>query len=265
MRQKRNQGYTLLELGVVVTIIGIVAGGIFVTQTLIRSAHLSRLLSEYDTYLKAMSEFQTKFLSYPGDMNNAETMWGTDPGGCPNTASNTVLKTGTCNGNGDGKIGDSTTAGVLSNSSEWYRAWQQLSDAGFLDQQYTGAPGPLNVAETVPGVNAPASSISGAGWTIHYFQMTTASNDLWIDQYSHMLDYGMKVDGGRTTGAALTSAEALALDSKVDDGKPGTGNIRAWRTAYLPGCTINDTTQLLQIYNPAGTSNACSLSFLLGF
>ncbi|NBO19451.1 MAG: type II secretion system protein, partial [Proteobacteria bacterium] len=102
---QKKSGYTLLELSVVLSVIGIVAGGIFVAQALVRASYLNRILSEYDTYVKAYAEFHEKFLAYPGDMNNATTMWGTDPNGCAWPNSNTVPKEATCNGNGDACCG----------------------------------------------------------------------------------------------------------------------------------------------------------------
>ena len=262
---KHKSGYTLLEMSIVLVIIGIAIGGIFIAQTLIRSSYLNRVLEEYDTYIKSTKEFQDKFLAYPGDMTNAEAMWGTDPGGCPNSPSSTTPKIATCNGNGDGKIGDSTATGTLSNQREWFRAWQQLSDASLIDNQYTGIPGSGGVAEAVPMVNVPSSSMSGAGWTIHYFQMVGANTGLWADQYSHMLDFGVRVTADRTIGPVLSPTEAIAMDTKVDDGKPGRGMIRAWRTSVLPNCTSSDTTQDAQAYNTTTTAQVCSLVFLLSF
>ena len=62
----------------------------------------------------------------------------------------------------------------------------------------------------------------------------------------------------------LTSAEAQNIDNKFDDGMPGTGKIRAWRTSILPNCTTNDTSQTAQAYS-ANSGYQCSLVFLLGF
>lgn len=264
MRPHRRSGFTLLELSVVVMVFGVVAAGVFVAQSLIRSSHLNRILNDYDSYIKAFSEFHEKFLAYPGDMNNAESMWGTDPGGCPNTPTSTTAKTETCNGNGDGKIGDSTTGGVLSSSREWFRAWQHLGNSGFIPEHFSGTIGPGGVTEATPGVNVPRTSQGGVGWTIYYLQLT-ANGILWADQYGHMMDVGRAVAGNKTTGAFLTPDEALAVDTKVDDGRPGRGMIRAWRTGVLSGCTTNDVSQNAQTYATTTNAQLCSLVFVTGY
>lgn len=261
---RQQHGYTFVELSVVMFVVAIVAGGVFVAQSLVRSAHLNRVLSEYDSYLKALSEFHEKFLAYPGDMNNATSMWGVDPGGCPNTPSNTVVKIPTCNGNGNGKIGDSTTGGVLSDSREWFRAWQHMGNAGFIDHRYTGTPGSGGVEEVVAPYNAPESGTHGVGWTLHYYQLT-ANAALWADQYGHLMSVGMITPASRAISPFLTPSEARAVDAKVDDGRPGRGFIRAWRTSVLPNCTITDTTQDNQAYATSGNTNACSLVFVTGY
>lgn len=262
--KKHTYGYTLFEFSIVIVIIAAGIGSIFMMQSLLRSSHLNHILQEYDTYTKALKEFQDKFLAYPGDMTNAENMWGSDVG-CPNTAANTTLKIATCNGNGDGKIGDSSSTGVQSNQYEWFRAWQQLGDAGMLSEQYSGVHGSGGVSDILPGVNVPVSSIAGAGWNIHYFQMVGADTGLWRDNYAHMIDFGLPAAGASTIQPLLTAEESLALDRKVDDGRPGRGIIRAWRTSILPNCTSNDTTQDGETYNTANTTTSCSLVFLLGF
>lgn len=262
---KRSQGFSLVELSVVIVIIGFVAGSIFMAQTLIRSAHLNRMLGEYDSYLKAVSEFQEKYLAYPGDMSTAEDFWGTDPGGCPNTPTNTIQKVATCNGNGDGKIGDSDASAVLSNQREWFRAWQQLADANMIEGRFTGVAGAGGASEAVPLQNVPGSSVTSAGWTLHYYQLIGSNTDYWADQYAHVLDFGIMVNGNRTRGPVFTPSEALALDIKIDDGKPGKGIVRTMRAAVQPNCTLTDTTQDAQTYNSTFTSAACSIMFTVGY
>jgi prepilin-type N-terminal cleavage/methylation domain-containing protein len=258
-----TKGYTLLEMSVVLSIIAVLLGSIFIVQTLVRSSHMQTMLSEYDKYVKAVNEFNTKFLSLPGDMNNAESMWGSDLGGCPNTPANTVPKVATCDGNGDGKIGDSTTGGVLSDPQEWFRAWQHMSNAGFIQSSFTGAQGPGGAAEAVPTLNVPGSALSGAGFTLHYY-LRTSDGALWADQYGHVMSVGLFTAGSLTQGPILSPDEALAIDLKIDDGKPGRGLVRAWRTSVLSGCTVSDTTQDAQAYSTVNSARSCSLVFLMG-
>ena len=64
----------------------------------------------------------------------------------------------------------------------------------------------------------------------------------------------------------LTPSEALGMDTKIDDGKPGRGAVRAWRTGGYANCTTTDTTQDAQAYNVSFTNfPACALIFLPGF
>src|SRR5216683_1986793 len=178
MDAQHRRGFTLLEMSIVLVTIGLIAGGITVGNSFVRSGQIRAMLREYDGYVKAIKEFQDKYQALPGDMNNATSLWGTDPGGCP-AAYNTAAKVATCNGDGNGTIGSSTTAGVLSNSTEWWRAWQHLSDAGFLQGTFTGAQGAGGVKEANLGVNAPASALKGAGWTLNYLLMTSGNSGLW--------------------------------------------------------------------------------------
>lgn len=259
----RNTGFTLLELAIVLVIVSLLVGSIMVGNSVVETARLQRVIGEYNVYSNAIKEFQDKYYALPGDMNTAEDVWDSDSG-CPTTATNTIPKTVTCNGDGNGHIGDSTDAGVLSVPQEWWRAWQQLANAGLIDGKFTGARGVATTSTAIIGSNVPASNVRGAGWTLNYYQLT-ADGALWADQYGHLMHLGAAVASSYTYGAVLKPIQALEIDSKVDDGKPGQGKIRAWRTSILPDCTTNDTTQSNQAYNVAVVTKECSLIFLLGF
>jgi prepilin-type N-terminal cleavage/methylation domain-containing protein len=262
MTGTREQGFTLLEMSIVLTIIGLVVGAIFASMSLIRSSHLQSMLGEYSAYVKATKEFQDKFLAFPGDMNNAESMWGSDAA-CPATPVSTTPHVATCNGDGNGTIGSSTTAAVLSNSREWFRAWQQMADAKFIDTQYAGTPGSGAVTEVVPGQNVPKSIISG-GWTLLYYSQIATNASLWGDQYGHVMMFGGFVAGNINTAPVLTVNEALAIDQKMDDGNAGLGIVRAWRSAVLPSCTTDTGTQASQAYvSSSSETRVCSLVFIM--
>src|SRR3954470_10836183 len=105
---KSKQGFTLLEMSIVLVIIAFIIGGMLVSKTMIRSSRLQTVIADADRYKKAIGLFKEKYKELPGDMPNATSFWGTDPGGCPSTPANAVVKTTTCNGNGDSFIGDAT-------------------------------------------------------------------------------------------------------------------------------------------------------------
>lgn len=237
----RKYGFTLLEMGMVIVIIGLVAGGIVMGRELITQAEIRAIVGEYDRYLKSVQEFQDKYRALPGDMNNAESMWGTDGGGCPNNTYTSVvpLTTNTCNGDGDGLIGgcsgDLSTA--CAGTPEVWRAWQHLSNAGVIEGRYTGigrdAGGGI-LSGGVIGVNAPVSKRPPAGWTFLHF--SNAADETWLagGTYGHVFMFGKGEPSTSrfTTYPALPSKDAMELDRKIDDGKPRTGNIRAWENTW---------------------------------
>lgn len=261
----RRSAFTLLEMVVVLTIVALIAGGVVGARSMLRNAQIRTAVGEYDAYLKSIKEFQDKYQALPGDMNTATTLWGTDPLGCPNNTYSATPKTRTCNGDGNGRIGASTIAGVLSSTTEWWRAWQHLSNAELIDGAFTGVPGWGGGVEANIGLNVPASKLDGGGWTLFYLLMTS-DGALWGDQYGHVLTLGKAFPSGGTytIGAILTPTEALSLDQKIDDGAPGTGKIRPFRTSVLADCTANDTSKTAATYKTSYTSQACSLLFILG-
>jgi len=261
----KNDGFTLLEMCIVIIIIGLVVGAIFTTRTLVRAAQLQNLLAEYDTYIKAVNEFKDKFLALPGDMNDATPMWG-DEGDCAAPIYTNIPHILTCDGDGNGTIGSSDTSANLSNSKEWFRAWQHLNNSGFIAQKFTGIQGIDGPTEAVPGQNVPMSTILGTGWTLMYYLQSANNANFWGGQYGHILAMGGFSTNTYTIAPSLAPGEALSIDQKIDDGNPGLGFVRAWRSAILPGCTTDTGTALSQTYvSTNDASIKCSLVFILGF
>src|SRR5438128_2459671 len=91
-----KNGFTLIEIAVVLVIIGLVAGSIVGAHSMIRSAQMRNVLVELDNYTKAIGEFQDRYKQLPGDMPYASSYWP-----------------GVVDGNGTGRI---------DNPSEWFAA-----------------------------------------------------------------------------------------------------------------------------------------------
>jgi len=279
IRHPPQSGFTLVEIAIVLVIIGLIISGIVVGKDLIRASQLRAVATEVGRYTQAVSDFRDKYLALPGDFAGAVALWGSPAAGCPSGASAAGdPATATCNGNGDGRI---TIGGTITTAAQYeqFRAWQHLANAGMIEGSYSGIQGggaiPTDAKSqyAVIGTNVPASQLSGAGYAIisllsadvagsnHYF---TGIN------YMHLLQFGAAssiATNYSTVAPILTTAEALSLDTKLDDGYPSSGKVMAPQkdSPYSGGCTNSDNVATTTIYDTTQTGYKCSLLFLLGF
>ena len=274
MKPLRQSGFTLLELAIIIVIIGLIAGSFFVGQSLIRSAQIRDTMGQVSQYVLAYNNFMDKYKALPGDLTTATNLWGIDSGGCPSavtglpaTTYSTAVKKETCNGDGDGYI-----AASAATSYEMFRSWQQLSASGMLNGTISGSfngisdtsAGTQNVA--VIGVNVPASSVRGGGFTTLFMSVAADESDTnrFGFIHGHIISLGTAVSGSYTYGALLTPAEALSVDTKMDDGLPGSGTVQPPKNALNPNCTTTDVIAT-SLYKISNSGVACSLMFITSF
>jgi prepilin-type N-terminal cleavage/methylation domain-containing protein len=252
-----QNGFTLIEISIVLVVIGLIVGGIVIGQSLSRTAQLQSVTSDITRFTQATQLFKEKYKYLPGDMPTAESFWGSDTS-CPNTPYTATPHTAVCNGNGDGRINTNynTTDGY-----ERFRAWQELSDAGMIAGSYTGVSGTASQVDSLIGINVPASSISGAGYTLIYYNMPNGDFQNW-PIVGHMFEFGGATGTG-SWGAAITPTEAFTIDSKIDDGMPATGHVLS-SGPTLTNCNTSSV-QATARYNTAYTGVACGLVFIPGF
>src|SRR5262249_22484389 len=119
-----NKGFSLLEMSIVLGIIGVMVAGVLVGRTMLLSSQLQTVMTDAGHYISAVGNFKNSFQGLPGDLANAESNWGTDSSGCPSGGGTS----GTCKGNGDGKVGPVCTGGSFdtTNQAEVFRVWQHL-------------------------------------------------------------------------------------------------------------------------------------------
>src|SRR5262249_34097963 len=105
---KRREGFTLIELSIVLVIIGLIVGGILVGRDMIRQAGLRSVLTDIEQFKTAITAFEVKYDCLPGDCPNATTFFGavdSVPNNCIATLTpNAPGDTRTCNGTNDGYI-----------------------------------------------------------------------------------------------------------------------------------------------------------------
>lgn len=185
----KQNGFTLIEIAIVLVIIGLLTGGVLKGQELIRNAQVRNTISKIDELKAAVFGFQDRYQAQPGDMANATTVIGNNAANC----------TWSC---GNGLISPWRNTSLVTN---------HLSAAGF----YTG---PFNTAEVnaVPtSQNSPTNPWGGAMFVAFWSQFntngavsTTSANGIY-------------------TGQAIPSNVLAEIDLKVDDANPQTGSFRA--------------------------------------
>lgn len=188
---RRQTGFTLIEIAIVLVIIGLLLGGVLKGQELITSARVRNLISQQDGVKAAFFGFLDRYRAYPGDYSAAATNINCTP---------------TClNGNGDGQITASGVNGATIN--EHVAVWEHLSKSGFINGSYT-----MNGLATT-------TEAAGSAPTNPYAMYMRLIYDAVYDpagQSRHNLK----------TGNQIPSDILAEVDRKVDDGIATGGSFR---------------------------------------
>lgn len=260
MPRVRSQGFSLLELSIVIVVIALIAGGIIAGTDMLRQSEVRSVISDLTQYASAVRSFNNRYESIPGDMRNATDYWGEVPsGGCPNTVGSGKQ---TCNGNGNGLI---NMGEPDASSGEHFRFWQHLSNATLVQGSYTGVTATIGVTQPDIGVNIPASQLEGVGFYGFSHDIPTTNNTYWwYGRYDLTIGFGALCGAGATTCPAFTTAEAYLIDSKLDDGLPGLGFIRIWKGSA--GCVAGlsaTTDQKTAVYDLGRTERLCGMAYTI--
>jgi prepilin-type N-terminal cleavage/methylation domain-containing protein len=199
MKQKQ-QGFTLVEIAIVLVIIGLLLGGILKGQEMITQAKIKNVIADMSGVSAAMYGYQDRYKALPGDDRNAATRWGVG-----------VTDAGT----GDGVIQGAYNAAVPavgSNSAanEAVFFWHHLRLSGFISG--TGIEQPFNAVSGRMGVQTSDGSAPGGA----SFTAGVLASGAPVTVFTSLM----------LCSANLPDRIAISVDSQTDDGVGTTGTVR---------------------------------------
>lgn len=222
----QKQGFTLIEISIVLVIIGLVAGGVLVGRDLIKAAEIRSLISQVDQFKIATNTFKQKYNAIPGDMSRRETA----KFGFFTFTHTTYNGYGT--GNGDGKISTILELGCFFECGAF---WRHLSDAKLiattgqtLSPTYGGSCAGVPVGHSCQN-RAHALYMPKSKYGIAYLGAASLDSSYHIsdidglDGTKNAFFLGKSPDNGYVHEPTISAIDAYTLDLKIDDGKPNSG------------------------------------------
>jgi prepilin-type N-terminal cleavage/methylation domain-containing protein len=248
-----KQGFSLLELAVVLVVIGLVTGGILEGRSLVRGAELRSISRQYTQFVAGATNFRDKYNALPGDMTDATTYWGDNNTYCPD--GNPNGSPGTCNGNGNLQIDIPAIGPPV--TGEMFQFWNQLSLGGFIEGTYTGI-SLSNGGASSSFVNSPDSKFTNVGWSVNY----RSNGDpaiFFATGSGNILQIGGNVGTSSFYSPFLQPSEAESVDRKMDDGMPSSGIVTG---VTWSACTnANNNTSETATYLVSSSDTVCALVF----
>jgi prepilin-type N-terminal cleavage/methylation domain-containing protein len=220
----KSNGFTLVELSIVLVIIGLIVGGVVGGQSLIASARIGAQVQQLTKFETAYNAFKLQYDAVPGDMYNASDYWP-----------------GATNGDGNNRLTNTGLDAYLI-AREGVKFFEHLSHAKLTSETYTniwalGEGYPKLAIDDSKGMIA-AGQIR-AGTNHDPMQLSeVAMNKLHIAALLLNAARPSLGSGFNLLEGTLSPAQAKTIDVKIDDGVARKGRFQTHKAYADPdgGC-----------------------------
>jgi len=227
-----NQGFTLVEIAIVLVIIGLLLGGILKGQEMITQAKIKNVIADFSGISAAYHGYVDRYHKIPGDDPCAGS---SNSPVAPAICGSATARWGANSAHGDGNgivQGSYKSATTTDESMLW---WDHLRRAGFVSG--TGVAQPFNALTGIIGVQTgDAQSATSPGPTMK--DASTPPNGF----------VGIII-----CSSNLPDKIAIAADTQMDDGVGNTGTVRGLLQAGA-NPAIDNTTVATPSYQETGSN-----------
>lgn len=255
----REQGFTLVELAIVLVIVGLLIGGILKGQELIAGTRVTSTASQIKAIETAVASFQDTYGALPGDMSRADTRLPA----CATAASVCMMGStaGSGGGNGDGVIANSfgTTAAVTQEGNAFFAhlaAGNLLNGVDPTATAATAAAKGILVSPIAQTVAYRAGSIASAQALLGSPVTQQSGTYLMLANQTTAIANAAAVEGN-----GMQPKAAQKIDEKIDDGRPNTGTVYGVGSGATPSATVacSSAGGITATYNTQNVENDCAV------
>ena len=231
---KNEDGFTLVELAIVMIIIGLLITGILKGQEMIANAQVTATVAQVKGIDAATSTFRDIYDALPGDMATPATRLPNCAGTCANAPAANL---------GNGRVDTAAPGAAFAHASENRLFFTQLAAADLLSGVNPTPP----TATFEFGEDLPAAEVGG-GFGVGFSGGGAAALTSQIGggtiRAGHYLVLSNTPQLAMGAGAGLqllTPSPAGRIDRKLDDGSPGAGSVQpGGNAACITGTAYNE-------------------------